>query len=99
MKKIIYMGLILLSNLVYSQDLVVLGCQGELKEERLTIESTKPKEEIKTTRNVLTEIKIDKKNKVIRVQEKSLDRCVLSKCVCNFNENVYECKSESKGTA
>ena len=84
------MGLILLSNLVYSQDLVVLGCQGELKEERLTIESTKPKEEIKTTRNVLTEIKIDKKNKVIRVQEKSLDRCVLSKCVCNFNENVYE---------
>ena len=76
MKKLIcVILLILISPLVYSQEIVILGCQGEISREELKLDTTKPDEVIKTSRKVLTEITVDKKNKMIRVQDSTLDLC------------------------
>jgi len=86
------------STLVYSQEILVLGCEGVIDTETLTSTSTPPNEKKKTSRKITTEIKIDKKNKIIKVQDQQLDVCnqggPSEECVCNFDENNYECKFE-----
>lgn len=87
------------STLVYSQEILVLGCEGEITQVTSKLHSTKPKENTKETRKIVTDIQIDKKNKIMKVQNQELDICGWGgedKCVCNFDENNYECKLEQK---
>ncbi len=85
--------LMLIVPLVHSQDIVILGCQGEILKEELKLDTSKPDEKIKSSRKVLTEIFVDKKNRIIRVQDTTLDFCKeIKDCTCLFDENNYQCK-------
>jgi len=94
MKKLIFLIILIISfPIVYSQEIIVLGCQGEISTEEHKLDTSKPDEIIKSIRKVLTEITIDRKNKIIRVQDSTLDICrEIKNCTCIFDENTYQCK-------